>query len=121
MPALVADFRLADECELRDEAEEGGVVRCKGQDLSGEEIQVHVQAGKQVTRLALTWNNHIALVLTEDLTIRRLRFLDLVREQLTDLKAETAEQLFGAEFALMTGELALFLPRLLEVCGGERG
>lgn len=116
---LAADFELGDECELRDAGEAGGIVRCKGQDLAGEEIRGHLQAGKQVTRLALSWDERIAFVLGEDLSIRRLRFLDLVREQLDDTSAETVEAQCDAEFTLMSGELALFLHRLLEVFGGE--
>lgn len=116
-----AGFALQDECELRDGAEEGGVVRCKGQDLTGDEIRAHLEAGKQVTRLALSWNERLAFNLAEDLSVRRLRFLDLVREQLDDVNAETAEEVHDAEFALMSGELGLLLPRLLEVFGGEAG
>lgn len=115
--ALPDDFSLRDECELQDSGS-GGVVRCRGQDLNSAEMQAHLQAGKQVTRLALTWNDRLAFVLTEELSVRRLRFLDLIREQVGS--AETAEQVFDAEFAVMTGELALLLNQLLTVFGGER-
>ena len=107
---LDADFTLADECELQDRNETGGVVRCKGQDLNSSEILAHLQAGMQVTRVALIWKQRLAFVLAEDLSIRRLRFLDVVKEQVGE--TDTPEQLFDAEFALMTGELAEFLPRL---------
>ncbi len=111
-------LRWEDECELRDHADEGGVVRCKGQDLVSDEIRAHLQAGKQITRLALTWADRLAFVLAEDLSVRRLRFLDLIQEQLHDLEADTEEQIADAEFALMSGELGQLLPRLLEVFGG---
>lgn len=116
---LPGDFAVVDECELRGGAEDGSVVRCKGQDLTGEEIQTHLQAGKQVTRLALIWNGRLAFTLNEDLSVRRLRFLDVVQEQLADINAETAEQILDAEFALMIGELGVLLPRLMQVFGGE--
>jgi recombination associated protein RdgC len=107
---LDADFTLADECELQDRNEAGGVVRCKGQDLNSSEILAHLQAGMQVTRVALIWKQRLAFVLAEDLSIRRLHFLDVVKEQVGE--TDTPEQLFDAEFALMTGELAELLPRL---------
>jgi recombination associated protein RdgC len=116
---LPVDFTLGDECELRDGGGEAGIVRCKGQDLSGEEILTHLQAGKQVTRLALIWNDRLSLLLTEEPSVRRLRFTDLVQEQLADTEMETAEQIIDAEFAVMTGELGVFLPRLLELFDGE--
>lgn len=116
---LPGDFVLEDECELRDAGQAGGLIRCRGQDLDSEEILAHLQAGKQVTRLALAWNDRLSFVLGDDLGVRRLRFLDVVRESLADLAAETAEQVFDAEYALMTGELKLLLPRLVEVFGDE--
>jgi len=116
---LPGDFALEDECELRDAGQAGGLIRCRGQDLGSEEILAHLQAGKQVTRLALTWNERLSFVLADDLGMRRLRFLDVVREPLADLAVETVEQVFDAEYALMTGELKLLLPRLLEIFGGE--
>jgi recombination associated protein RdgC len=113
-----AEFALGDVCELREGGDAGGVVRCRGQDLTGDEIRTHLEAGKQVTRLGLIWNGRVAFVLDESLVVRRLQFLDVVRESLRDV-AEAPEALFDAEFALMAGELALLLPRLLEVFGGE--
>lgn len=112
-------FILGDICELREGGEAGGVVRCRGQDLTGDEIRAHLDAGKQVTRLGLIWNERLAFVLDEALIVRRLQFLDVVREPLLETATDSPEAVFDAEFALMTGELALLLPRLLELFGGE--
>ena len=114
-----AGFGLGDSCELREMQEAGGVVRCRGQDLTGDEISAHLAAGKQVVKLGLVWNGRIAFVLDEALTVRRLRFLDVVRESLRADKTDSPEAVFDAEFALMAGELALLLPQLLEAFGGE--
>jgi recombination associated protein RdgC len=89
--------------------------------LTGDEIRGHLEAGKQVTQLGLIWNERIAFVLDEALVVRRLRFLDVIRETLRDSRTDSPEAVFDAEFALMSGELALLLPRLLEVFGGEAG
>ncbi len=113
------EFMLGDHCELREGGEDGGVVRCRGQDLTGDEIRAHLTAGKQVTQLGLIWNDRLAFVLDEALVVRRLQFLDVVRELLQDDADHSPEAVFDAEFALMTGELALLLPRLLELFGGE--
>jgi recombination associated protein RdgC len=112
-------FRLLDECELRDPGEEGGVVRCRKQDLSSQEIQGHLRAGKQVVRVGLEWSQRLSLVLGEDLTIRRLRFGDVVQEEAADSGGDDAAAKFDADFALMSLELERFLPNLLEVLGGE--
>lgn len=114
-----AAFSLGDVCELQEGGESGGVVRCRGQDLTSEEIRAHLDAGKQVTRLGLSWNDRVAFVLDESLVIRRLHFLDVVRESLQGTATDSPEAVFDAEFALMTGELGLMLPQLLELFGGE--
>jgi recombination associated protein RdgC len=112
-------FALGDICELRESGELGGVVHCRGQDLTSDEIRAHLDAGKQVTRLGLIWSERLAFVLDEAMTVRRLQFLDVVRESLLETSHDSPEAVFDAEFALMTGELALLLPRLLELFGGE--
>jgi recombination associated protein RdgC len=113
---LPSDIELADECDMRDG---DGVVQCKGQDLFSEEIRGHLQAGKQVTKLALSWDNRFSLVLSAELTIRRLQITDVIHEQLKDVQTDSDEARFDAQFALMVGELRLFLPRLLDWFDGE--
>ena len=114
-----AEFTLGDSRELREDEEAGGLVRCRGQALAGAEIRGHLHAGKQVTRLCLSWNGRVGFVRDETLIIRRLQFFDVVRESLLDTATDSAEAVFDAEFALMRAELAVWLPRLLELFGGE--
>lgn len=111
-------FEPLDECEMRDPGEEGGVVRCRKQDLSSEEMQGHLRAGKQAVRLAVEWNQRLSCVLGDDLIMRRLRFAEVLEEEAAN-SGEDAAALFDADFALMSMELAAFLPNLLEVFGGE--
>lgn len=112
------DFSLEYECELRDPGDEGGIVRCRQQDLDSAEIHAHLEAGKQVARLALSWDKRLSCLIGEDLTIKRLRFSDLVHEEAAETDAEDAASRFDADFAIMGLELGRFLPRLFEVFGG---
>lgn len=116
--SLPGEFVLGDECELRDPMEEGGIIRCRHQDLEGEEIAVHLEAGKQVVRLALEWHDHLEFLLCDDLSIKRLRFLDLIQDQAAEAEAEDAAARFDVDFALMSGELGRLLPRLFDLFGG---
>ncbi|MDY6992773.1 MAG: recombination-associated protein RdgC [Pseudomonadota bacterium] len=116
---LPPDFELADACELIDREQEGAVVNCKRQDLTAEEIQAHLEAGKSVTRLALIWQQRLALVLDAELVIRRVQFLDVIQEQAQEIHVDNPAQRFDADFALMSLELAALLKRLFEVFGGE--
>jgi recombination associated protein RdgC len=107
-PGLV----LADECELRDPAEAGAVVRCRRQDLESDEVREHLKSGKQVFQLGLTFDDRIGFVLGEDLVVRKLRFLDLVTEELGDDVPESAAAELDAKFALMSLELRRLIDRM---------
>ena len=114
-------FTIDRDCELKAVGEEKSAVRYVRHPLNDEvsaEIKAHLAAGKLPTKLALTWDERISFVLTEKLEIKRLAFLDLLKEE-AEKNAEHADEQFDADFALMTGELTRFLPALIEALGGE--
>jgi recombination associated protein RdgC len=111
-------FSIDRDCELRAMVEERAAVRYVRHNLDSEEVRAHIAGGKTATRLALTWNDRVAFVLTEQLQIKRLAFLDLLKED-AERQSENADDLFAADFTLMSGELAQLLAQLIEVLGGE--
>lgn len=113
-----AGFSVDRELELRAPDEEKATVRYVRHALEGEEIAAHVGAGKRATRLAMTWKDRASFVLTELGHVKRLAFLDVVREVL-DTEQGDAEAEFDAQFALMAGELRALLPELVAALGGE--
>jgi recombination associated protein RdgC len=113
------DIFIEDECELRSPEEEGGIIRCKRHDLALPEIKNHLASGKQVIKLALSWSERLSFILDENLAIKRLKFLDLIQEQTADIETYGDIEQFDADFSIMTAELALFLPRLLELFNTE--
>ena len=114
-----ADVLIEDECELRAPEESGGIIRCKRQDLAAPEIKNHLDTGKQVIKLAISWSDRLSFIVDENLSIKRLKFLDLIQDQVADTESATAEEQFDVDFTIMSQELSSFLPRLLELFGGE--
>ncbi|SDI87461.1 recombination associated protein RdgC [Pseudomonas flavescens] len=114
-----ADFHVLDECELRDSHEDGGIVRCKRQDLTGEEVQLHMSSGKQVTQLSLAWQDKLSFVLDDKLVVKRLKFEDLLQEQAEQDGGDDDLSQQDASFTLMMLTLIEFLPSLFEALGGE--
>jgi len=102
---LPEGFSLGDECELRDPADQGAVVKCQRMELQGEEIDQHLQAGKQVTRLALTLDDHVGFVLGEDLVLRKFKLLDGAVDQLESTERDDLRAELDARFALLAGEV----------------
>ena len=114
-----AGLVVAQEAELRDTGEEGGVIRCRGLDLQSDEIRSHLESGMQVTRLALDWEENLSFVIDEEMSVRRLKFGETLREQLDDIDSDDALAKFDGAFSLMTLEISRLVPVLLEAFGGE--
>jgi recombination associated protein RdgC len=111
-------FTIDRELELRSSDTSKATVRYANHALEGQEILAHIANGKRVTRLGMTWNDRISFVLNEHLQLKRIEFLDILKEQSAD-QADNADELFELDFLLMTGELAKLLTDLTEVLGGE--
>ncbi len=109
-------FTIDQDLELR--SAEKATVRYAKHSLEGDEIRQHIAAGKTVTRLAMTWNDRISFVLNENLQLKRLAFLDILKDS-ADLQAGNEEERFDLDFTLMAGELARLLDDLLGALGGE--
>jgi recombination associated protein RdgC len=103
--------------ELRHPGEDRATVRYVHHALDGQDIGEHIANGKQVIKLGLTWNDRISFVLTNRLEIKRIQFLDIIREQ--PEQAEDADDLFQIEFAVMTGELSRLISDVVLALGGE--
>lgn len=110
---LPAGLELGDECELREASgNAGAIVRCRRQALESDEIREHLRAGKQVSQLGLVFESRIAFLLGEDLVLRKLRFLDVVQEELEGQAGDAAEAELDAHFALMALELRSVFEKL---------
>ncbi|MCW5588506.1 MAG: recombination-associated protein RdgC [Legionellales bacterium] len=114
---LAQDFQLDDSCELVD-PKSSGIVRCHRHDLNSRDILQHVQHGKMVSKLGLAWDEKISCVLCEDFSIKRVRYLDLLKNQSLEIGAETKYQQLDADFSLMAGEITHLLTALFAACGG---
>ena len=114
--AAPAGFTIDQDMELR--SAENAVVRYAKHPLDGDEIPKHIAAGKMVTRLGMTWGDKVSFVLDDKLQLKRLSFLDILKES-ADGQADNEDERFDLDFALMTGELAHLLNDLVESLGGE--
>ena len=113
-----AGFTVDQDTELRAATEGKATVRYVRHTLEPEDVRRHIAAGKQCTRLALTWADRVSFVLTESLTVKRVTPLDVLKEN-DGAMTQNDDERFDTDFALMTGELAKLMNDLVEALGGE--
>lgn len=114
--SMPACYAIGDEAELRDPVEHGAAARVSRQDLAADEVQEHLRTGKQVYKLGLSFGERVSFVLSEDLVVRKVRFLDAVLDEVgEDVDSHEAE--LDARFALMTLELRRLLTAFAEQFG----
>ena len=107
-------FTVDRECELKSSAEEKSRVVYGRHPLDIEEVQVHIDAGKMPTRLAMTWDDRVSFMLTEGLQIKKVSFLDTVFEG-----TKAGDRGFDTDVAIATGELTKLIPDVIAVLGGN--
>lgn len=111
-------FTIDDELELRAAALAQSAIRYVKHALEGKEIRQHIASGKNATKLGVTWNDKLSFILTDKFQIKRLAFLDILKEA-NEQSAQDAEEQFDVDFALMAGELGQMFQDLLVALGGE--
>ncbi len=112
-----AGFTLDQDTELRATGESKATVRYVRASIEPDDVRRHIAAGKQCTRLAMTWADRISFVLTESLAIKRLAPLDVLKESEESTKND--DERFDGDIMLMTGELSRMLDDLVLALGGE--
>lgn len=116
-------FFVLSDCELVDTGEDAGVVRCKNQDLG--DMSERLLGGEEgdariVTKLALAWEDKLTFTLAHDLTLKGIKFGDLLEEQAGADGGDDDAGIAIASIAIAAGTFGELLPRLLLAFGGEQ-
>ena len=114
-----AGFTIDRDCELRQPDENKATVRYARHSLDDDDVAKHVRHGKVPVQLAMTWDGRVSFVLTDEMRIKRVKFIDLGVAADEVQARDTKEDSFDADAVLATGELSRMLTALLEALGGE--
>lgn len=110
-------FELDSDCELKGLGDGAATVRISNQDLTAEEVVNHVKNGKIVTQLGLCWQDRVRFILTQDFTLKRIQFLDVVQEEAAT-QGDDMESLMFASQILMAEALGTLIAELVSHLGG---
>ena len=92
-------------------------VKISRKDLTAEDVVQHAKNGMTVTELGLVWNDRVAFILTQDLTLKRIQWLDVVQEE-AEGSCDDAESMAYATQLLMAAALSAILGELVDLLGG---
>ena len=109
------NFSVDSECELKSDDERRSAVKYSRHQLDTDEVKQHLSHGKSPTQLAMTWTGRVSFVLTANMALKKIAFLEAPL-----LKKRGEDDPFDANGAIVTGELAQLIPDLIEALGGER-
>ncbi len=115
--AAEGGFELDSDCELKGTGDVVPVVKVSKQDLTADEVTQHLKTGKMVTQLGLVWREQIAFVLTADFTIKRIQYLDVLKEQ-SEQHGDDAASIAFAEQILMAESVSQMILELVSHLGG---
>lgn len=97
-------FTFGSETTLKSTDEDGGIIRASKEDLTSEEIAVHLEAGKVATEIGLSFDESLELTLTSDLALKKLKPTDIYLEK--NLPEKSDDETADAQALLvLQGEL----------------
>lgn len=115
---LPLGFDVGEACELREPGQEGGVVRCTGVDLLGEEVETHLDAGKQVHKLAMGWGGTVSFTLIDTWRLQGIKFDEEFIGNELEQDIDGADAILQADLAIQAITLRKLIAGLGEAFGG---
>jgi len=110
-------FTIDQDTDLKSTTEDKATVKFVRHTIEPDDIQRHLAAGKQCTKLAMTWDDRISFVLTDNLVIKKIKPLDILDENKD--KGTNEEERFDADMMLMTAEISKMIDDIVFALGGE--
>jgi len=104
--SLPEDFQLASDCVLFSLDDDKKRIHCKGYELPSEEILSLLSQGMAPAEISLIWKERIQFTLTHDFTFKKLKSLDFLIDEFSEISKLDEEYLQqDAALALLSGEL----------------
>lgn len=95
-----------------------GAITGRKVDLSADDIQASLAAGRLARRLGISMEGMLSCVLHDDLAMKQIRFADELQDEAAASDAEDALERLDTDFILMVGALSKAIDELVEVFGG---
>ena len=107
---------IDDECLLEGASDAKEQVRYARTSAQAEDVRQRVAHGFLPRQLGMTWNDKVSFVLSSELHLRRLSFLDIAKIAADPFEDEA--QRFDSEVTIAAGETTALIERMVEHFGG---
>jgi recombination associated protein RdgC len=97
-----SSLETGDECEIQDGSEDKATIRFKALEPLSEDVTRHLEQGMAVKNLALRWTDKLSFVLHDDLTLRKIKFDDALKEAAFNDSQGGGQSDMDANFSLMS-------------------
>ncbi|MWN90437.1 recombination-associated protein RdgC [Gilliamella sp. Pra-s65] len=99
-------FLLGDQAELKDPLEGNGIISCKNQEITSEEMRVHFDSGKWITKIKIIDERGVSFIVNSDLTFKRIKFDSIILDENEDIGSDEFDKKLEADFFIMANSLA---------------
>lgn len=98
------NFQYTDEIKLSND--KGEKANFQGVPIQSEDLESWRSGLFECKGLGLCWNDKISFVINEKSEIKKIKFLDLIEEQMAEEDPETFAEKLDIEFSIISGEMA---------------
>ena len=101
-----APFLLGDQAELKDPLEGNGIISCKNQDITSDEMLIHFDSGKWITKIKIIDERGVNFIVNSDLTLKRIKFDSTILDENEDIGSDEFDKRLEADFIIMANLLS---------------
>ncbi|QYN43580.1 MULTISPECIES: recombination-associated protein RdgC [unclassified Gilliamella] len=101
-----APFILGDQAELKDPLEGNGIISCKNQDITSDEMLIHFDSGKWITKIKIIDERGVNFIVNSDLTLKRIKFDSTILDENEDIGSDEFDKRLEADFIIMANLLS---------------
>lgn len=101
-------FEIGNSCMFKERSGNNGKITVSQHDLATEEIIQHLENDNIVEKMDIIWQKRVSFALNSAFRISKVKFLDIVNEQITEELGESDDKyaVLKAEMEIMTGDFA---------------
>ena len=101
-----AHFILGDQAELKDPLEGNGIISCRNQEITSDEMMIHFDSGKRITKVKIIDERGVNFSICNNYTFKQIKFEPDILDENEDIGADEYDKKLAADFIIMANVLS---------------